>query len=608
MVQGRFVQFSAYDGPNVYVPFAAAVAEFEAPADITVAAERLRALLAGNAPEALAAQVTLGDDAAGFVELAAELARALQDLHGTCDLPVATVSVQPGRWRILLAYLDVQTALHALRGGLEIASALLAHVGGGPEPRPAVEAVVRRIDSVMALRQPDYIARALIRAARARGLPVYPLAPGSRVWQYGQGSRGLHFFEAANQHDSPTGARLARDKFMTNVLIRRLGLPGVEHEVVQDLDGARRAAEAFGFPLVVKPMDRGKGRGVTANIRSQTAFERAFNRALRDSRRGVLVERFVEGDDHRLAVFGGRLAWASRRSPPRVTGDGEHTVLELIEAENARRSDADVAAGFVVRLLLDGDMLETLAEQGLGPADRPEPGRVIALRTIANTATGGTVMDVSDIIHPDNRELAETIARAFRMDALGLDFMTPDISKSWREVRCAILEINATPGFSSDARAAQIIDAKFPGASNGRIPSVVLIDARQAALEAVAAALRQDGLVVGETDGRSTRLDGALRCSASETLPNWVMALLLDPGCDALVIAASGADLERHGFPLDRCDVAVIAAEATDDRIARLIRACAGEVVQVPTGAAPAEIARRARDALRAVRRTGGSA
>jgi len=605
MVQGRFVQFSAYDGPSVYVPFAAAVAEFDAPAAITVAAGRLRALLAESAPDRLAAQVVLAGEALGFVELAAEIARALQDLHGACDLPVATASVQPGRWRILLGYLDVQTALHALRGGLEIASALFAHVGGGPEPRPAIEAVVRRIDSVMALRQPDYIARALIRAARARGLPVYPLAPGSRVWQYGQGSRGLHFFEAANEHDSPTGARLARDKFMTNALILRLGLPGVEHEVVQDLDGARRAAEAFGFPLVVKPMDRGKGRGVTANIRSQSVFERAFNRALRDSRRGVLVERFVEGDDHRLAVFDGRLAWASRRSPPRVTGDGERTVLELVEAENAQRSDADVAAGFVVRLVLDGDMLETLAEQGLGPADRPEPGRVIALRTIANTATGGTVTDVSDIIHPDNRELAETIARAFRMDALGLDFMTPDISKSWREVRCAVLEINATPGFSSDWRAAMVIEAKFPGGSDGRIPSVVLVDVDRPALETVAGAMRQEGLVVGATDGRSTRLDGALRCSASETLPNRIMALLLDPGCDALVIGASGAELERHGFPLDRCDVVVCNVESMDDRTARLLRACAGVVVQVPAGAAPSEIARRASEALRAVRSTG---
>jgi hypothetical protein len=134
---------------------------------------------------------------------------------------------------------------------------------------------------------------------------------------------------------------------------------------------------------------------------------------------------------------------------------------------------------------------------------------------------------------------------------------------------------------------------------------VVLVDADRSALEAVAGALRQDGLAVGETDGRITRLDDVLRCSASETLPNRVMALLLDPGCDALVIGASSAELERHGFPLDRCDVAVCGAESADDRLARLIRDCAGMVVQAPAGAAPAEIARRAGEALRAVRGTG---
>jgi cyanophycin synthetase len=526
-----------------------------------------------------------------FVGLAAALASALQDLHGACELPVRVTEPAGGRCRILLGYHDVQTALHALRGGLEIANALFARVGGGPDPRAVVEAVVKRVDRMMALCQPDPIARALIRAARGRGLPVYPLAPGSRLWQYGQGSRSIHCFEAANHQDSPTGARLASDKFMTNVLIRRLGLPGVEHEVVQDLEGARRIAGKFGFPLVVKPIDSGKGRGVTANIRTQETFERAVNRALRDSRRGVLVERFVAGDDHRLSVFGGRLCFASCRSPPRVTGDGVHTIVELIERENARRSDADVKAGFIHRLVIDSDLQETLAGQGLGLADRPEAGRVVALRTIANVATGGTVTDVTDIIHPDNRELAATIARAFRMDVLGIDFMTQDISRSWRDGHCAVLEINATPGFSSDERAQRILEAKFPGGADGRVPSVVLVGVAASALDAVAGQFRAAGLRTGQTDGRRTRLDQDERCLGAEDLPARVMALLLDPACEALVAGASIGELERHGFPIDRCDLAVLAdSDDGDDRIERLVRSCAGEVFRIAPGDSPARV------------------
>jgi cyanophycin synthetase len=596
MVQATFVQFRTFDGPSLHAPFAAAIAEVDVPAAPALAAERLRLLLDEYLPERLARGVVVADEPMTFVEIAAALAGALHDLQGACDLPLRVDRSARVRARIVMGYHDVQTALHALRGGLELANALLGRLGGGPDPRPTVEAVVRRVDAVMALRQPDPIARALIRAARARGMPVYPLAPGSRVWQYGQGARGIHFFEAANHQDSPTGARLAHDKFMTNVLIRRLGLPGVEHEIAQDLDGARRAAERFGFPLVVKPIDSSKGRGVAANIRTWEAFDRAFGRAIRDSRRGVLVERFIAGDDHRLSVFGGRLCFASRRSPPRVVGDGSRSVLELIEQENGRRSAAAVAAGFIHRLVLDGDMLETLGAQGLGPADRPEPGRVVALRAIANVATGGTVTDVSEIVHPDNRDLAETIARAFRMDVLGLDFMTPDITRSWRDVPCAVIEVNATPGFSSDERAQRILEAKFPGGADGRIPSVVLVDAGQTTRDAFVHALREHGLVVGWADAERTQLGSSVRGLPGESLPARVTALLFDPACEALVVSATGGELERHGFPLDRCNLAVLCGRDTDAAIERLVGGCAGQVLRagpdgLPVGAALAAVA-----------------
>jgi cyanophycin synthetase len=576
MIPGTFVQFSAFGGPSTLAPFAAAVADLELPPHPPLAPDRVRVLVDEYVPATLAELVTLPPQPLRLEALAAALARAVQDLAGPCELPVAIRERARGRSCILLGYHDVQTALHALRAGIEIANALFGRLGGGPDPRAAIATAVARASQVMTNRQPDPLARSLMRAARNRGLPVYAVAAGSRVWQFGQGSAGIHFFEAANQHDSPTGARLAGDKFLTNQLIRRLGLPGVEHELVRDLDGARQAAEQLGYPLAVKPLDAGKGRGVTAGVRSVAELEHAYARAARETRRGVLVERFVAGDDHRLSVFGGKLCFASHRAPPRIVGDGVRTVAQLIDAENASRSDADVAAGYLYRIEVDADLLNNLAAEELALGDTPANGRAITLRSIANVATGGRVRDCTETMHPDNRDLAETLARAFRMDALGIDFMTPDIAKSWREVPCAVLEINATPGFSSAERAERIVAAKFPNGADGRIPSVVVIGAERAALDDYADTLRDAGLRVGDTDGRLTRLDGRIRCTGAQTLPARVTALLLDPGCDALVIGTSVEEIERHGFPLDRCELAVVGAGiALPDALADLVRACA---------------------------------
>ena len=131
---------------------------------------------------------------------------------------------------------------------------------------------------------------------------------------------------------------MARNKFVSNELVTRLGFPGVHHEIAGSPEAASRLARAIGYPVVVKPVESGKGEGVTAHITTDDELVAAFALATRAGHRQVLVERHVKGDDHRLAVFGGRFAWAVRRSPPRVEGDGKTSIRELIEIENRRRA------------------------------------------------------------------------------------------------------------------------------------------------------------------------------------------------------------------------------------------------------------------------------
>lgn len=577
MSEGPQVAIRVLHGPSTLAPFAAVVGEFFHPYVLPIGGSLAKRQLTELLPSEFGQRVALPPGDVAFETLVVSVANALQDLPGPCGLPALVQRTNSGRSRILLGFCDPQATLQALRAGLDVAGALFARAHGGPDIKPALATLIQRVAAVMWMRQPDFIARALMRVARKRNIPFYPVAPGSRIWLYGQGRLGTHFFEAANHRDSFTGARLAGNKHTSNLLVTRLGLPGVKHGIARDAQAAAQIAAQLGFPVVVKPIDRGKGIGVTANITTLDELTEAYTKASEQTARGVIVERHVRGDDHRIAVFGSRFAWAARRSPPRVTGDGRHTVTELIERENERRGDADVAAGFVIRLAIDADMIAVLAKQRLKPGDRPEAGSVVQLRNIANTATGGTITDCSAGIHPDNRELAETIARSFHMDALGIDFMTPDITKSWREIECAVLEVNSTPGFSSDGRAEIILREAFALGTDGRIPSIVLIGAASPLVDRVAGAVQAAGRRVGRTDATVTTLAGQPRFKDARSLPERVMALLLDAGCEALVIVGSPSDLQQHGFPLDRCDVALI-AEGTPvtDPLRRLITDCAG--------------------------------
>ena len=99
------------------------------------------------------------------------------------------------------------------------------------------------------------------------------------------------------------------------------------------------------------------------------------------------------------------------------------------------------------RLELDAQALRMLERAGLGPDSVPAAGQAVFLRSTANLSTGGTATDVTDVIHPDNREMAERAVRAIGLDVGGVDFLTSDITQRYRKIGGGICEVNAAPGF-----------------------------------------------------------------------------------------------------------------------------------------------------------------
>ena len=100
----------------------------------------------------------------------------------------------------------------------------------------------------------------------------------------------------------------------------------------------------------------------------------------------------------------------------------------------------------LTRLELDDAADRLLAAKGYDHDSVPPEGEVVFLRKTANLSTGGTAIDVTDVIHPDNRLMAERAIRAVGLDIGGVDFLTTDITQSYRDNGGAICEINAGPG------------------------------------------------------------------------------------------------------------------------------------------------------------------
>src|ERR1700743_1733187 len=262
----------------------------------------------------------------------------------------------------------------------------------------------------------------LVRAAEARGIPWLRLNDQSLV-QLGHGKYQQRIQATVTGRTPHIAVELASDKEKTNKILAGLGLPVPQQELVQSEGQAVRAARRIGFPVVTKPYNGNHGRGISIRLTTETEVPHGFAVA-REHARSVIVETFLEGDDHRLLVVNGNLVAATRRTPGHVIGDGEHTIETLVDIVNRDPRRGVGHEKVLTRLELDAQAQKMLEGASLTAQSVPDKGRMVLLRSTANLSTGGIGLDVG-----------------------GVDFLCKDITESYRAVGGGICEVNAAPGF-----------------------------------------------------------------------------------------------------------------------------------------------------------------
>lgn len=407
----------------------------------------------------------------------------------------------------------------------------------------------------------------LVKAAQDRDIPWIRLNNSSLV-QFGHGKHQRRIQATITSETKHIAVEISCDKEDTHNLLNDLGLPVPQQRIVYSAAQAVQAAHKIGFPVVVKPLNANHGRGVSINLTKDAEVEAGFAEAeIHSKSAAILVESFVTGFDHRMLVINNKLVAVAKRVPGHVIGDGRHSIAELVDIVNLDPRRGIGHQKVLTMLEIDNQAKRLIAAAGHSVDTVLPPGEVFYLRSTANLSTGGTAIDLTDIVHPDNRDMAERAIMAVGLDVGGVDFLIDDITKSYKDIGGAIVEVNAAPGFRmhvapSEGKprdvAGKVIDMLFPLGQQSRIPIAAITgtNGKTTTSRMLGHIMKASGKIVGMTSTDGVYVDGKLSVKGDMTGPKSAQMVLRDPTVDFAVMETARGGLVRSGLGYQHCDVA----------------------------------------------------
>lgn len=413
----------------------------------------------------------------------------------------------------------------------------------------------------------------LVEEAESRGIPYIRLNDQSLV-QLGYGVHQKRIQATTTANTNMIAVDIAANKHATKKLLGDMGVPVPKGFRIRDIDELEDALEGVGFPAVVKPLDGNHGKGASVGIKNIEDARAAFEKA-KEYSRWVIVEQQLQGSDFRALVVNNRLIAVAERVPAHVVGDGKQTIQQLIDGTNADPRRGYGHENVLTQIDIDNQAMRCIHKAGYELDSILPKSERLFLKTTANISTGGTAIDLTDEVHPENVVLFERIARIIGLDVAGIDVIAPNVSEPLRENGGGIIEVNAAPGFRMHLSpsegigrnvAEHVIDMLFPPGAPSRIPifAITGTNGKTTTTRLIAHILRNSGRTVGFTTTDGTYIGNDQITKGDNTGPVSAQLVLKDPTVDVAVLETARGGIIRSGLGFDYADVGVVLNVAAD--------------------------------------------
>lgn len=466
-----------------------------------------------------------------------------------------------GIYNVVFSYVEEEVGMYAAEAAVRIAEALIHNTPYD------LENDIQKMREIREEVRLGPSTGSIVQEAIARDIPFKRLGTNSLV-QLGYGKNQVRFQATITQYTSNIAVDIACDKKETKRMLDMAAIPVPKGDVITRESSIEEVVQKIGFPVVVKPVDGNHGKGGSINLTNIESVIAAFHHAQKYSNR-VIIEKFITGYDFRVLVINHTLVAAAKRTPANVFGDGIHTIQQLIDTTNKDPRRGYGHENVLTQIAIDRDLMEMLAKKNYTLDTVPSKGEEVFLKSTANLSTGGTSVDITDIMHPENIFMCERISRVIGLDICGIDIMAPNLTEPIKQNGGAILEVNAAPGFRMHLApseglprnvAAPVIDMLYPPGKSFRIPIIAVTgtNGKTTTTRLIAHMVKNNGYHVGYTTSDGIYVQNTMLEKGDTTGPFSAEFILKDPTVDFAVLECARGGILRSGLGFGRCDIGIV--------------------------------------------------
>jgi cyanophycin synthetase len=467
----------------------------------------------------------------------------------------------PGIYNVVFSYTEENVGMFAAESAVAIAEALIA---GTPYD---LEADIQKMREIRERVRLGPSTGSIVEEAVSRDIPWIRLGTNSLV-QLGYGINQMRFQATITCKTSSIAVDIACNKEQTKKMLDAASIPVANGGICVDEDDLDDVIQKIGYPIVIKPLDGNHGKGASINVKTREDAVDGLAYAKKYSHR-VIVEKFITGHDFRVLIIDNKLVAAAKREPAHVKGDGKHTIQQLIEETNKDPRRGYGHENVLTQIDVDRDTTDLLEKLNYTLETVPKKGEVVYLKSTANLSTGGTSIDVTDMMHPENIFLCERISRVIGLDICGVDIMAENLTQPLKENGGCILEVNAAPGFRMHLApseglprnvAAPVIDMLYPPGKPSRIPIIAVTgtNGKTTTTRLLAHIVKNNGFKVGFTTSDGIYVQNHMMEKGDTTGPVSAEYILKDPTVEFAVLETARGGILRSGLGFSRCDIAII--------------------------------------------------